>query len=169
MYVTKLLSFVLTIAVAFYYCQSVENSSVEKQNGKQTPKTGIDVFWSSGTNSPREDQSRQVYQDMILSNTEGSGVSKASYKFNTIDKRPDKKPINKQEQDLIAHLQEEDELQKALAEQEIKSTITFNIEVLKKGKLSLEKKYRDLYIINILLFLSAIILLCVIWRYKLNK
>ncbi|OHT30394.1 hypothetical protein BFF93_01680 [Elizabethkingia meningoseptica] len=137
---------------------------MEKQKKQVTPKTGIDVFWSSG-DKLREERSRQVYQDAILSNTEGSGVSKASYKFNTIDKRP----INKQEQDLIADLKEEDELQKASAEQEIKSTITFNIEVLKKGKLSLEKEYRDLYIINILLFLSVIILVCIIWRYKLNK
>ncbi|WP_407476211.1 hypothetical protein [Elizabethkingia anophelis] len=164
---TKLLSFILTIAIAFYYCQSVENSGVGKQNGKGNIGDFFDMFKNT-TDSAKRVKNESQYNEMFVKPELEAGRGLRAYKANVIDARPDKKPINKQEQDLIAHLQEEEELKRVMAEQEIKSTITFNIEVLKKGKLSLEEEHRNLYTINTILSFLVVILLC-IWRYKLNK
>lgn len=144
----KILLVVMAFTSFILYSQSKEIST-----NKNDSKTGVDIFWSSGVDSSREKHSKEVYKDLTKREESNEDMNKG---------------LNKEEKEIPALLQEEDGIEKSRAVQEIKRTINFNIEVLKKGKLSLEEEYRNMYIINTLLSLSVVILLCM-WRYKLNK
>lgn len=144
----KIFLVVLAVSSFILYSQSKEVST-----NKNDSKTGVDIFWSSGLDSSREKHSKEAYKDLIKREDNNEDMNKG---------------LNKEEKELTALLQEEDEIENSRAVQEVKRTINFNIEALKKGKLSLEEEHRNLYTINTILSLSVVILLC-IWRYKLNK